>query len=165
MMGARDLERTAVYAAELAAFDGTDLESVRGLDRLTLVVDDLVAGKWWPGPSVSLRAARADARSSSARCGGGIDGVTIRLAANQATLATVAHELAHALAGPAAGHDGLFRAAYLDVVAVMTNLESTDRRGLLHVEQLRVAFAAAGLSVGRRRWPPPPDSTSGAIAL
>lgn len=164
-MSTRDRERTAVYAAEISAFDGTDLESVRGFGRLTRVVDDLVAGEWWPGPAVSLRTARADARSSSARCGDGTDGVTIRLAANQATLATVAHELAHALAGPAAGHDGLFRAAYLDVVAVMTNLDSTDRRGLLHVEQLRAAFAAADLSVGRRRWPAPPTSTSGAIAL
>ena len=164
-MKSQDLERTAVYAAELAAFDGTDLETVRGLDRVVAVVDNLVAGEWWPGPPVSLRAARSDARSSSARCSDGTADVTIRLAANQATLATVAHEVAHALAGPAAGHDGLFRAAYLDVVAVMTNLDSTDRRGLLHVEQLREAFAAADLAVGQRRWPAPPPSTSGAIAL
>jgi hypothetical protein len=81
------------------------------------------------------------------------------------TVATLAHELAHALAGSAAGHDAVFRIAYADVVGVITNLASTDRRRDLHVHQLLEAFTAAGLPVGARRWPAPPAATTGAIAL
>ncbi len=89
----------------------------------------------------------------------------IRLAPPQMTIATAAHELAHALAGPEAGHAPVFLAAYVDVVAVITNLDSRDRRHQLHVDQLRGAFGAAGLNVGRRQWPAPPESTGTAIAL
>ena len=88
----------------------------------------------------------------------------IRFAASQATVATAAHELAHALAGVAHGHDEVYRRAYLDVVEVITNLDPTDRRGEIHVRQLAEAFAAAGLRLGPRSWPAPPDS-AGAIAL
>ena len=156
-----DSDRAAVYAAELAAFDGTDLELVVGAERLAAVVDRLTAGEWWPGPVVAVRPARSDARSSSTRCAA--SGATIRLADNQTTVATAAHELAHALAGVGAGHDGRFRAAYLDVIAVVTNLDPTDRRGPLHVDQLAEAFAAHRLLVGPRNWPEAP--TTGAIAL
>jgi hypothetical protein len=158
-----DSDRSAVYAAELAAFDGTDLELVVGVERLAAVVDRLTAGEWWPGPIVDVRSARSDARSSSTRCAA--SGATIRLADNQATVATAAHELAHALAGAGAGHDSRFRAAYLDVIAVVTNLDPTDRRGSLHVDQLRTAFAADGLDVDARGWPAPPPTIDGPIAL
>ncbi len=106
----------------------------------------------------------SDAAVSSASVpGGGV--AMIRLASDQLTIATAAHELAHALAGPAAGHSPLFLAAYLDVVAVITNLDSSDRRHRLHVDQLRAALDAAGLAVGARRWPAPPESAGSAIAL
>lgn len=164
MMSA-DSARTALYSAELAAFDGTDLEEVVGVDRVAAVVGEIVEGSWWPGPSVAVRAARSDARSSSARCNADDLRTTIAIATDQATLATAAHELAHALAGPGARHDATFRAAYLDVVAVMTNRSTVDRRGDLHVRQLGDALAAAGLEVGSRRWPAPPDETTNAIAL
>ena len=65
-------------------------------------------------------------------------------------------ELAHALAGAGAGHDGRFRAAYLDVVATVTNLDPTERRGTIHVDQLRTALSAGGLDVSSRGWPAPP---------
>ncbi len=81
------------------------------------------------------------------------------------TVATAAHELAHALAGTGHGHDAVYRRAYLDVVRVITNLDSTDRRRDLHVDQLRVAFGAAGLAVGERSWAAPTDGTGSAIAL
>jgi len=153
-----------VYAAEAAAFEGTDLESVRPFDAIAAAVESVVADGWWSGPPVQLEPARRDASSSSARQAG--HGPTvIRLAGGQVTLATAAHELAHALAGPDAGHSPTFLAAYLDVVAVITNLDSSDRRGQLHVQQLRESFAAAGLLVGERTWPAPPDSTGSAIAL
>lgn len=158
-----DSDRAAVYAAELAAFDGTDLELVVGVDRLVAVAEQLMAGEWWPGPVVVLRPARSDARSSTTRCAS--SGATIRVAESQATVATGVHELAHVLAGVNAGHSDRFRSAYLDVVAVVTNLDSTDRRGSLHVEQLRQAFAAHGLDIGDRRWPAPPPTLAGPIAL
>ena len=160
----RDCGRAELYAAEVAAFDGTDLESVRPFDEVSSVISAVVAGPWWPGPPVRVVAARRGAVSSSAR--GRADASTlIRLAADQTTIATAAHELAHALAGPAAGHSAVFLAAYLDVVAVVTNLDSRDRRHRLHVDQLSDAFAAAGLVVGARAWPPPPEASGTAIAL
>lgn len=158
-----DIDRAAVYAAELAAFDGTDLEVVVGVERLAAVADRLTAGEWWPGPMVVVRSARSDARSSTTRCAA--TGATIRVAESQATVATAAHELAHALAGAGAGHDGRFRAAYLDVIAVLTNLDPTERRGAIHVDQLRTAFAAGGLDVADRGWPAPPPAIAGPIAL
>ena len=162
---AADAQRSAVYAAELAAFDGTDLERVVGVDALTAAVRSLVEGPWWPGGPVDVVAARRDARSSVTRCA--VEpGATpeIRLAAPQATLATAAHELAHVVAGVAAGHDAAFRRAHLDVVAALTGADRAAGRGDLHVRQLADAYAAAGLAVGERRWPPPP-APAGPIAL
>lgn len=158
-----DRGRADVYAAEMAAFAGTDLETVRSFSDVAAVIESVVQGEWWPGPPVQVRSARRDAASSSARLHA--DETAIRLASGQQTIATAAHELAHALAGPAAGHSSVFLVAYLDVVAVITNLDSRDRRHQLHVDHLREAFSAAGLAVGRRHWPAPPESSSGAIAL
>ena len=149
----RDSDRAAVYACELAAFDGTDLEVVVGVDDLVQRAQRVLAGEWWPGPAVVVRSARSDARSSSTRCD--TDHAVIRLAAGQATVATAAHELAHALAGASHGHGPTFRRAMLDVVEEITNIDSADRRGTLHVDQLAAAFDAAGLTVGERRWPAP----------
>lgn len=159
-----DIGRTDVYAAEASAFEGTDLEELVPFERVRTVIDAVTSGEWWPGPPVSVVAARGGARSSSARRGDGAS-VVIRLAAAQLTIATAAHELAHALAGPGSGHSSTFLAAYIDVVAVITNLSSTDRRHHLHTDQLRGALAAAGLVVGARAWPAPPSSWSAAIAL
>lgn len=160
----RDCGRAEVYAAEAAAFDGTDLELVRSFDEVSSVIAAVVGGTWWPGAPVRVVAARRDAASSSAR--ERADATTvIRLAAGQTTIATAAHELAHALAGPAAGHSPTFLAAYLDVVAVVTNLDWRDRRHGLHVEQLSDALVAAGLVVGARAWPAPPEASGTAIAL
>lgn len=162
-----DVDRAAVYAAELAAFEGTDLEDVIDFSRLRERMRSFTAGEWWPGPDVDVIAARTDAASSSTRCAMSAAGgrMTIRLAAVQMTSATAAHELAHALAGLDDGHGPLFRSAYLDVVAVITNIDSTDRRRELHVDQLAMAFAQFGLRSGGRRWPPPPASTTAALAL
>ena len=160
----RDGGRTEVYAAEAAAFDGTDLEVIRSFEEIAAIIAEVVGDGWWPGPPVRVVAARRDATTSSARHTGG-EATTVRLAASQLTVATAAHELAHALAGPGAGHAPVFLAAYLDVVAVMTNLDPSDRRRELHVVQLRAAFDAVGLRVGPRAWPPPPEATSTAIAL
>jgi hypothetical protein len=163
-----DNERTALYAAELAAFDGTDLEMELGHDAVVRRILTVTAGEWWAGPSIVVRRARADARASNIRC---IveeeDGITaiIGLAPEQSTVATAAHELAHALAGITAGHGPVFRRAYLDLVAVITNLDSTDRRRDVHTDQLAEAFAARDLHVGNRQWASPPIEGAGPIAL
>lgn len=160
-----DRDRAQVYSAELAAFDGTDLELVVGVDVVLGLIRSVVAGEWWPGGPVDVRAARVDARSSATRCSLDDGSVSmISIAAPQATVATAAHELAHALLGARHGHDALYRRAYLDVVAVLTNLDRVDGRGSVHVDQLRSAFASAGLVVGHRTWPEPP-APGGAIAL
>jgi len=160
-----DRERAQVYAAELAAFDGTDLESVVGIEAVGEAIDGLVRGDWWPGPPVAVRPTRRDAHSSSARCAEGDgDDTSISIAPPQATLATGAHELAHALAGVNEGHGARFRRAHLDVIAAMTNRDRVTGRGDLHVDQLRAAYDAAGLAVAGRDWPEPPSAGT-AIAL
>src|SRR5262245_56437042 len=97
-----DHGREDVYAAELAAFDGTELEALAGSEELRECAARVMAGGWWNGPLVVVRAARSDARSSTTRNRG--THAEIRLAADQSTPATLIHELAHALAGVDAGH-------------------------------------------------------------
>jgi predicted membrane-bound mannosyltransferase len=160
----RDGERAQVYAAELAAFDGTDLEEVVGFEEVRVAIEAVVATVWWPHGEVDVEAMNALAQSSHTRCSTQAESTpTIRLAGPQCTIATGAHELAHALAGVDHGHDAVFRRAHLDVVDVMTNADTTAPRGQLHVDQLDRAYAAAGLVIGRRTWPQPPST--GAIAL
>ncbi len=156
------LGRAELYACELAAFDGTDLEAVRAHHTVAAVIERLVAEPWWAGPPVRVEAARSGAMSSATHgpvsnpdaTAAGVDAsripVTIRLAAGQATIATAAHELAHALAGVDHGHDARYRRAYLDVITMITNLDASDRRGTIHTDQLSDAFAAAGLDIGTR---------------
>ena len=161
-----DDDRSAVYAAELAAFDGTDLETLEGFAEIADLMGALTRGSWWCGPTIVVRPARRDARSSTTRCDlAGPDPAVIRLAEGQLTVTTAAHELAHALAGVDRGHDATFRIAYLDLIEVITNVDPLDRRGALHVRQLSSAFEAARLGVGERRWPAPPASIVGPIAL
>ncbi len=160
-----DRDRSQVYAAELAAFDGTDLEDVIGVEQILALMWSVVEGEWWPGGVVVSKPARSDARSSSTRCGleeGSAASITI--AEPQSTIATAAHELAHALAGVVHGHDDLYRRAHLDVVQVITNVDRIAGRGTVHVDQLVRAYASAGLVVGERVWPAPPP-VGGAIAL
>lgn len=148
-----DRGRAEVYAAELTAFDGTDLETVRTVEEIRSVIETIVADGWWSGPAVRVSARRSDAESSCAQIADG--GVEIRLAAPQATWATAAHELAHALAGVDAGHGPRYRRAMLDVVDVLTNTVVGARRGSAHVDHLADAYATAGLTVGERGWPRP----------
>lgn len=164
--GARSCDdgRQAVYTAETIALGGTDLDDLCDIDALRAVARRVTADPWWAGPAVRVRQARVDAASSSATGPAGAAGeIVVRLSAPQATLATVAHELAHALAGVERGHDPTFRRAMLDVIAVVTNLDTTDRRRRTHVDALAEAYAALGLDVGDRRWSEPPHP--GAIAL
>ena len=133
--------------AEEAAFGGTTLDAPSTREALSALVHALVAGEWWRhnGPPVHVVAPRRSTRSSTARrCG---DGVEIRLAAEQLTTATAAHELAHALAGIDHGHDATFRAAHVDVVAVIGGHDAGVR--------LTDAYLTFGLAVAQRRWSAP----------
>jgi hypothetical protein len=73
--------------------------------------------------------------------------VEVTFAEGQLTLATVAHELAHALAGINHGHDAVFRAAFVDVIAVVAGADAAD--------DLAGSFRAMGIDPAVRRWPAP----------
>ena len=103
-----DVGRAAVYACELAAFDGTDLEDERSFEEVERFIRSIAAGPWWTGPV-------GDGSPGSCRHGvvrrGGFGRATpahrsrsVSPTAN-APFATAAHELAHALAGVEHGHD------------------------------------------------------------
>ncbi len=151
-MSGDDVGRAATYAAEDDAFGGTDLDVETSLARLAAVAGTVTAGEWWRScraPVVTVRASPAGAVSSSARTAqlDGGDGVVIRLAVGQRTLATLTHELAHALAGVARGHDERFRAAHVDLVAMVA--------GAGRAAELVDAYVVAAIPAGDRSWPSP----------
>jgi len=143
-----DRGRAAVAAVEEAAFGGTHADEALDRERLHDLVADVVDGPWWQqcGPAVTVITPRRSTRSSTARSRRG-EPVEIRLAEGQLTTATVAHELAHALAGVAAGHGELFRAAHIDVCALLCGVETAAA--------LADAYPAFGLVVADRAWPAP----------
>lgn len=144
-MTAVDRGRAEVYAAELAAYEGTELETVVPFEEFVALAGRVTSGEWWPSGCVPVRRARSDARSSATRHS---SRAVIHVAAPQMTPATLVHELAHVLAGVRAGHGELFRRAHVDIASFAFGVE---RGGWL-----AEAYAGAGLSVGGRRWPPPP---------
>jgi hypothetical protein len=143
-----DIGRSALTEAEAAAFGGTDLEADREIDDLARRAAAVTTGSWWRAagaPDVTVTAARASARSSRARDDRGA--VAVALAAGQQDVATLAHELAHALAGVAHGHDDRFRAALVDVTVVLA--------GPTAAAHLADALSRFDLAVAPRAWPPP----------
>jgi hypothetical protein len=139
-----DRGRAEVYAAELAAFDGTDIEAPAAFDDLVALARHVMSAPWWPCGRVQVRCARSDARSSTTRHAAR---PVIHLAAPQMTPATLIHELAHVLAGVDSGHGALFRRAHVDLACVAFGL---DRGGWLES-----SYAGAGLALSSRRWPTP----------
>ena len=103
-----------------------------------------------------VEAASTAAHSSSARHAGPARRSCDWPAAS-CTPGTLTHELAHALAGVAAGHDERFRAAHVDVVAFLAGAGAAD--------DLARAYAAAGLTVGDRRWPSPVRGVGDGFAI
>ena len=69
------------------------------------------------------------------------------LADGQLDLATLAHELAHAVAGVDHGHDDRFRVAEIDVVALVVGSDAA--------RSLAESFDAFGLARAERPWPLP----------
>jgi hypothetical protein len=150
-----DRGRTEVYAAELAAYEGTDLETIVPLADLVAAAHRLTSAPWWPpGRDVAVRPARRDARSSTTRWRSSI---VIHVAAEQATRATLVHELAHALAGASAGHGPVFRRAHVDLASAAFG---GDRGAWL-----AAAYRVAGLTLGARTWDPPAEGSRSVIAL
>lgn len=153
-----DHGRAAVYAAEIAAFEGTSYESVVDFDELLRIGHLVIGSTWWPHGPIDIVPARSDAASSSARQRGS-DSPTIRLARPQQTPATVVHELAHVLAGLADGHGEVFRRAHVDLVGYAF--------GDVPATWLVDAYRDMGLRPGARRWPAPPirRDAGGPLAL
>jgi hypothetical protein len=147
-----DIGREALYAAELAAFDGTSYESLRPFADLSALARRVTDAEWWPHGPVELVAARSDAESSSTRQWAS-ERPVVRLAFGQMTQATLLHELAHVLAGVDAGHGPRFRRAYVDLVGFAWGAEPAG--------WLRHELDAMRLSLGTRSWPMPPVQSGG----
>ena len=142
-----DLGREAVYAAEIAAFEGTSYESLVPIADLHALATRVTGSTWWPHGEIEVVAARSDARSSSTRQRGGARPV-VRLAAPQMTAATLVHEFAHVLAGLDAGHGPVFRRAHVDLVGFSF--------GDVEACWLLDGYAVMDLAPGERRWAAPP---------
>lgn len=153
-----DIGREAVYAAEIAAFEGTSHESLTPFDDLAALALVIVEATWWPHGPIEVVPARSDAGSSSTRQHGGGRPV-VRLATPQMTPATIVHEFAHVLAGVEHGHDEVFRRAHVDLVGFCL--------GDGPVGWLLDGYAAMGLAPGSRAWPAPPvrRTAGGPLAL
>lgn len=153
-----DQGRAAVYAAEIAAFEGTSYESIKPFDELLDLGTLITAAPWWPHGPIEIVPARSDAGSSSARQRGSGPPV-VRLAAPQMTEATVVHEFAHVLAGLSDGHGTVFRRAHVDLIGFAFGDEPAT--------WLVDAYRSMGLAPGDRRWSPPPirRSAGGPLAL
>ncbi|MEO6571819.1 MAG: hypothetical protein ABIO83_09745 [Ilumatobacteraceae bacterium] len=153
-----DMGRAAVYAAEIAAFEGTSYESITPFPELLGLASLITNAGWWPYGSIRVVPARSDAGSSSARQRG-TDTPVIRLASPQTTPATLVHEFAHVLAGVARGHDRVFRRAHVDLTGFLF--------GEVEATWLLDAYATVALAPGLRVWPAPPvrRGTGGPLAL
>lgn len=154
-----DRGRENVYAAEIAAFEGTSFEIVVAFDELLGLAERITSASWWPHGAIDVVPARRDARSSATRQLAD-DRPVVRLAAPQLTPATLVHELAHVLAGVGEGHGATFRRAHVDLAGHAFGAEPA--------EWLVTAYADVGLPLGdRRRWPAPPvaQASGGQFAL
>ncbi len=136
-----DIGREAVYAAEIAAFEGTSFEAVTPFPELLELAALIVEASWWPHGEIEVVPARSDAGSSSTRQRVGTAPV-VRLAAPQMTPATVVHEFAHVLAGVGHGHGDVFRRAHVDLVGYALGDEPAG--------WLLDGYAAMGLEPGAR---------------
>lgn len=153
-----DLGRAAVYAAEIAAFEGTSYESITPFHELLGLGRLITAAPWWPHGEIEIVPARSDASSSWTRQRAGGPPV-VRLAAPQMTPATLVHELAHVLAGVGSGHGELFRRAHVDLAGYAFG----DQPATWLVD----AYRAMELDRGERTWSPPPirREAGGPVAL
>ncbi|HET8930432.1 MAG TPA: hypothetical protein VFN21_07235 [Acidimicrobiales bacterium] len=149
----RDAMRSAVYAVEHSVFAETLFSDPVGaagmLDLAGLVADS----GWWQrnGTTFEIAPTRREAQHSSATAepaGGGP--AQIRISVHQEDAATLAHELAHLLAGSHGAtppHGPTFIAAELDVVSLVC--------GTIAARRMSRAFSEAGIAASARTWEPP----------
>jgi len=145
-----------VYDAEDAAFLETSYADRLGERGCRWLLDHLVATIWWgaaAGSSPVLRAARSDSARSSAVVAA--DRAEVRIGPGMDQAHVLSHELAHLLAPAGAGHGAAFRAAHLDVAAVLLGTHGAAR--------LAERYARAGLQVAARTWPAPPGHGPGGL--
>lgn len=155
-MAGRDTDRQRVYDAEDAAFLDTAYAERLGERGCRWLVERFVATPWWAatgGPVPRLRAARADSARSTTVLRA--DGAELRIGPGMDQAHVLSHELAHLLATPDAGHGPQYRAAHLDVAAVLLGRHGADR--------LAERLTRWALDVPARQWPPPPDHGDGGL--
>ena len=149
----RDASRSAVYAAEELVFGETLYCEPLGASGVLDLARALSENGWWQANGIPFEVvpARRESQQSSAsnqrRAG---DAAKIRLSLHQEDAATLAHEAAHLLAnahGETAAHGPIFRAAEIDVVAVMCGSTASAR--------LSRAFTDDRLAVADRSWHSP----------
>lgn len=155
-MAERDGDRQRVYEAEDAAFLETSYAERLGERGCRWLLDRLVATPWWAStgrPAPLLRAARVDSTRSTTVLADGRAELRIGPGMDQAHV--LSHELAHLLATVPAGHGSGFRAAHVDVAAVLLGRHGATR--------LADRYTRAGLASAVRRWPSPPDAGDGGL--
>lgn len=146
----RDRDRRRVYGVENLIFDETLFTEPLGAAGVVDLAGLVNQDPWWVrnGVAFTVSPARRESQHSSAFLAGEV--ARIRLSVHQEDAATLAHELAHLLAGrhdPNAGHGPLFRAAELDTVTLVCGTTAAARLGR--------AFDDADLTVAARRWQDP----------
>lgn len=141
----------AVAAAESAAFEATEFDALITRAELQRAFDAATGSEWWvacfAGSPPALRLVTPPARTQTSTARRREGGFEIRVAAGQLNRSTLAHELAHVLAGIDAAHGPLFRRAFVDVATMVGDT--------LIGEWLGAAFAGFDLAVADRRWPAP----------
>lgn len=146
----RDADRQRVYDAEDLVFDETLFTEPLGATGVVDLARLVNADRWWVdnGVPFTVSPARRESLHSSAFVAG--DVARIRLSIHQEDAATLAHELAHLLAGRhdgGTGHGPLFRAAQLDTVTLVCGTKTAARLGR--------AYADAALPWSLRCWQDP----------
>lgn len=145
-----DVDRSATYAAEVAAFDGTPAEEPITFAEASVLVAAVTSLSWWVSTAYDRSPVLVEAApvAVSSRYVYRTDGAgELRIAAAQRTSATLLHELAHAHTSPGLpGHGHEFRSAYADLVAVVFGAGPADL--------LVVAFDRHGLSCASPSAPP-----------
>jgi hypothetical protein len=151
-----DRERQRCYDAESSAFSGTSFDEQLPLEELVRLAAVVTDTTLWAveaaGRRVHVAAGRRDLTHAYAVPGDG----RVRLPKGAHDLATLAHELAHVAAGPAAiGHGSRFRALHVAVVHVLMGANAATR--------LRTAYVNARLPLDDLAVDPGP-SVAGGVA-
>lgn len=143
----RDIDKALVYAAEDMVVDQTIFAEPIGPQGLLGLASRLNNLAWWHCVGVPFSVAPTRRESGHSTCSVNDDGALLRFSLAGENAATFAHEAAHLVAqhhGAAQAHGPLFRAADIDVVAVVCGSVVADR--------LREVFLGNALQIAARKW-------------